>query len=218
MKLLAAVLFVLAAVPARAAVCAPPTVVDMVTTVTFPKVDPGSSGVQLMTLYRVGNGKARLEEPPDPDNKLHMLEVTNEPDIWMVNRFDHRGRHIVDPSPPFDVHIPVFADGAMDKVFLDLEFGCENEFYAAHAPNVVRNETLKGETFAARAFAAGNTTAELLFDSSSQRPRYARFLRDGRLFSRSATTPMTWACRKRRACSRPRRAWTTRRIVPVNNF
>lgn len=99
--------------------------------VVEPKPEPVSFSAQPKTFWRAGTKYARTAEAPDPQNHIHGLVIVNEPDAWLINLFDKTGRHIVDPGPTFNVHLPVFeqpADG--DTKLNELEFGKEREFFA----------------------------------------------------------------------------------------
>jgi hypothetical protein len=82
-------------------------------------------------LYRVGSKLARIEEAEDPEQKLHLVLVVNQPDMWMVNLVDGSGRHAADPDGPSgNFHAPVLGDA--DSVYWrDFETGCEEAFMKA---------------------------------------------------------------------------------------
>lgn len=98
--------------------------------------------------YRAGARSCRIEEALDVERGLQQLLVFNVPDAWMVNLVDKKGRHVVDPGPTFNCHLPIFSGpppGSSDNtdyVKLGLEFGSELEFFkkvgATHQPGPVR--------------------------------------------------------------------------------
>lgn len=86
------------------------------------------------TMYRAGNGYCRTEEAPDPEHGVHGLMILNEPDAWMVNLLTKTGRHMVDPGPTFNCHLPLFrgdvkSPADMKNPILELEFGRELEYF-----------------------------------------------------------------------------------------
>jgi hypothetical protein len=123
-----AMLVAMAAAPTIAATCAPPTLTRIVTRSVGPDIQLGSFRAQPMTLYRKGELYLRNEEAPDPDQRVHALTIVSEPDIWMVNRVDMTGRHVVDPGPIFVAHAPIVAGQGVPAAFMELEFGCEAAF------------------------------------------------------------------------------------------
>lgn len=86
-------------------------------------------------IYRAGARYCRAEEALDAEHGLQQLMIVNEPDAWMVNLFAKKGRHIVDPGPSFNCHLPIFSgpppgsSDSTDYVKLGLEFGLELEFF-----------------------------------------------------------------------------------------
>jgi hypothetical protein len=86
-------------------------------------------------MYRAGARYCRIEEALDAEHGLQQLAIINEPDAWMINLVDKKGRHVVDPGPTFNCHLPVFSgppQGSSDNtdyVKLGLEFGSELEFF-----------------------------------------------------------------------------------------
>ena len=115
-----------------AAACAPERMVRIVTRVATPPAEPGSFGAAPKTLYRLGTKYGRVEELPNPATKLHLLIVVNEPDVWMVNRLDRTGRHIVDQGPTFNFRAAIFDKDGMPPILRSLELGCERAFLAAN--------------------------------------------------------------------------------------
>jgi hypothetical protein len=130
--LFAALLTLMAWPSPAAAACAPERMVRIVTHVASPPAEPGSFGAAPKTLYRLGTKYGRVEELPNPATKLHLLIVVNEPDVWMVNRVDRTGRHIVDQGPTFNFRAPIFEKDGMPPLLRTLELGCERAFLAAN--------------------------------------------------------------------------------------
>lgn len=87
------------------------------------------------TIYRAGSTYCRMEDIPDiEDNNSGML-IVNEPNAWMVNQTTKTARHMVDPGPSFNCHLPIFsgpvpnAPDTVDYMKLGLEFGHELEYF-----------------------------------------------------------------------------------------
>ena len=125
------VLVALVAAPAVAATCAPPTLTRIVTRSVGPDIPQSSFRAQPITLYRQGEKYLRNEEAPDPDQRLHLITIVAEPDIWTVNLMDKTGKHMVDPGPTFVAHAPIVAGQGVPAAFMELEFGCEAAFARA---------------------------------------------------------------------------------------
>jgi hypothetical protein len=132
-RIIVAAAAIAAAGPALAeATCAPAGLVKIVTTNITPGVEKaGPFATAPLVLYRSGARLARTEEAPDPAQHMHLLMVTRAPDTWFVNLEDRTGKHIVDPGPSIDVHVPMFAGAGVTPELMALEFGCEAEFARA---------------------------------------------------------------------------------------
>ena len=123
----------LAASAAVAQTCAPATLTKVVTRSVGPDIVRGSFRAEPITLYRQGSRFLRMEEAADPEQKLHLLSVVAEPDVWVVNRMDMTGRHMVDPGPVFNAHAPIVTGTGVPALFAELEFGCEAQFTRTRA-------------------------------------------------------------------------------------
>lgn len=130
MKRVLAMCVILAAAQAAVADCKPHRLLKIVTAAELPDVPAGDFRSQPRTMYRLGDRYARLEEPLNTADNVHLLIVVNEPDVWMVNRTDMTGRHIVDPGPTFEFHAPVL-DAVESEFWRQLELGCEEPFMKA---------------------------------------------------------------------------------------
>lgn len=133
--LLAAALLLVA--PYGFAKCAPKYVLRIVTVADYPGGDAFSKMPK--TLYRSGEGLGRLEEEKNPATGAHMLVVINEPDIWVVNRADMTGQHMVDPGPELVFHALIL-NGAGSPHWNNFEFGCEVPFMNAVGAKGERGE------------------------------------------------------------------------------
>jgi hypothetical protein len=111
-------------------VCAPELLLKVVTTIETPDLPANHFYRVPKTLYRLGETKGRIEEGFNPDTGIHQLFVVNEPDFWMVNLADLRGRYIRDPGPTFYFRAHIFGHAAAKSVFIrELEIGCEMEWF-----------------------------------------------------------------------------------------
>lgn len=97
-----------------------------------PDLPRGSFARLPKTLYRLGEKYARLEEMPDPAQRLHLLIVVSEPQVWMVNLADRTGKRMVDPGPTFVFHAPILMEQEKGATPPPIELGQEYEFLRAH--------------------------------------------------------------------------------------
>jgi hypothetical protein len=63
-----------------------------------PEIPKDSFAAQVKRMYRAGSRYCRTEEGPDLEHGIHGLVVINEPDSWLINRFDKTAKHMVDPG------------------------------------------------------------------------------------------------------------------------
>jgi len=113
--------------------CAPKRILHVVMTMDDPKLADDAFARKPRTVYRLGEKYGIVEEDLDEARQLHLRVVVNEPDIWVANLVDHKGRHIVDAGPTFVFHAPLF-DTHESKHWVQLEIGCEVPFMkAVHA-------------------------------------------------------------------------------------
>jgi len=108
---------------------APTTMRKISVRVVVPKPDPGSFQDQPKVTWRAGNRYARIAEAPDPQAHIHGLFIINEPDVWSINLYDQSVKHMADPGPTFNVHIPVFRPEESIAGFKELELGRELPFF-----------------------------------------------------------------------------------------
>ena len=133
-------------------------------------------------LFRIDSGKVRVEEALDAANGIQLIEVTDEPNIWMANLFDHTGKHVVDPGPTFFAKVPIFGATYPGKLS-ELEFGCESDFIAANAPKPVHTEVVAGTTYDVYRIEDGSDAVEILCAVGSSTPTFARYYHQGTLQS-----------------------------------
>jgi len=107
-------------------VCAPQSMLKAVTSIDAPNLPANHFYRVPKTLYRLGERQGRVEEALNPETRVHLVIVVNEPDLWMVNLAERRGRYIRDPGPTFYFRARLFADAAVNSMFIrSLEIGCE---------------------------------------------------------------------------------------------
>jgi hypothetical protein len=98
----------------------------------------------------------------------------------MVNLYGNTGKLIIDPGPTYFAKAPIVATDLKGKL-IGLEFGCENDFIAANAPNLVRSEELGGVQFGVYRFADGQDAVEILKRVGTDEPSFVRYYRQGNL-------------------------------------
>jgi hypothetical protein len=118
--------------PAADRVCAPTSMIKVVTSLDVPGL-PHSHFIRVpKTLYRFGDGLGRVEESLNPETGLHLLMVVAEPHVWMVDRATGRGKYQRDPGPTYFFRARMFGDPSIQSALINaLEFGCETAWLAA---------------------------------------------------------------------------------------
>lgn len=130
-----------------------------------PDVPAGSFATRPKVMYRAGNQYCRIEEAPDPENGIHGLAIISEPDSWMVNLLSKTAKHVVDPGPTFNCHLPMFPD--TDK---DLEFGLEIEYFKAKGAVPQPGSVLQGKSTTVYKVDAGAVALALFTYGTPERP------------------------------------------------
>ncbi|MGZ6050349.1 MAG: hypothetical protein ACXWKN_18310, partial [Phenylobacterium sp.] len=138
----------------------------------------GAFAAAPLVLYRQGSLMARSEEAPDPARRLHLLMVTHAPDTWFVNLADRTGKHIVDPGPSIDVHVPLFGGAGVGPELMALEFGCEAEFARQKMGQPAPQEGAGAAAVAVYRLRRGDDLIELKL-AAGGRPTQAGFYRAG---------------------------------------
>jgi len=132
---------------------------------------PNSFATEPKTTWRAGTKYARVAETPDTQNHIYGLMIINEPDAWMINLFDKSGRHIVDPGPSFDVHIPIFHVSGEAKKNLDaLEFGSELQFFTGNGAKQSPGEIINGKATDRYDATVSGSKLTLWTDAKSKKP------------------------------------------------
>ncbi len=97
-----------------------------------PEIKEGLFQATSRKLWRIGFRYVRLEEAPDPVEKIHGLIIINAPDTYLINRYTNSGKHIVDRAENTNVHVAVFQSADLPEEVQALEMGHENDFFAKH--------------------------------------------------------------------------------------
>jgi len=119
-------------------------------------------------IWRSGARYMRLQEAPDPQRHLHELVIINEPDVWMLNLIDNVAKHIVDPGPTYNAHFPVFQNES--KRLTGLEFGREQEFFAASDAHPSPDEVIDGVNCSVQTLDLESSTVRLYLRRSTGLP------------------------------------------------
>jgi len=140
-----------------------------------PDVPPGSFATKPKIMYRAGNGYCRIEEEPDPDHGIHGLTIINEPNVWMVNRFNKTAQHIVDSGPTFNCRLPIFADSsklqeAEAKKIMELEFGHELDFFKGQGITPSKGPVMQTKETMGYTLKIGESTLALFTYGTPERP------------------------------------------------
>ena len=113
----------------------PKTMLKLEVRLQSPDAPTGSFASLPKVMYRSGTRHCRVEEAADPQNNIHGLLITNEPDAWVVNLATSAAQHFVDQGPTFNCRLPIFSDedavSAKDSSLriLALEFGGELAYF-----------------------------------------------------------------------------------------
>jgi hypothetical protein len=168
----------LAAAPAQA--CAPAGLVRVVFRNISPGLAAADPAAQPRTLFRQGTRFLRTEEDPDP-NRGQPVIIVAEPDVWVINLATRTGQHALDTEADQTVHAPVIPATDAPPLFRTLEYGCEPEFVATHAP-APRNTTQFGATPATLHVVEGGEghALAILMDPRRKAPLLISYIREGR--------------------------------------
>ena len=107
--------------------CAPEKLIRMVTQNVTPGIPADSFAVKPKVMYRLGNGRTRLEEQPDPVDGVQLLIITDAPRIWHIDLVSRTGETMVDDSIPPKV-VYCFLGGRVAKGSPGDQIGCELQF------------------------------------------------------------------------------------------
>src|ERR1041385_2836348 len=138
-----------------------------------PKTVPGSPNAQVNTIYRAGDKYDRLEQSSALAQKNRILQITSEPDAWIVNLGDHTAIHTLDKGPDFTVHRYIIwsqPSGLPDPSFLDLEFGKEAIFVRQAQVKEIGMRKIENKDVKAFLAKGGDRDVTLFFDPVTDKP------------------------------------------------
>jgi hypothetical protein len=159
--------------------CAPPKLIRMVTSLVAIGVAPGFQNKSKVQ-YRLGNGRTRLEEQPDPEEGVHLLLITDAPMAWTIDLVTQTGTVDRDTDVPSVVRAPVFSDDKLPKEIQQLEFGCEADFIASPDTTHARMESTKVEAMK-HSVVSGKWKATLFVPEGSTVPHSAMLSENGKV-------------------------------------
>jgi hypothetical protein len=129
---------------AASADCVPARPVKITTVNITPGIPAGDFRGKPKVFYRLGNGKTRIEEQPDPAQGIHALYIIDAPNYWVINLLNKTGVAGRDDATPSIVYASVFEDPALPDAIKALEFGCEQQFIAHPDTTQESRETASG--------------------------------------------------------------------------
>jgi hypothetical protein len=147
----------------------PKTMTKIETVLQGPDIPAGSFATKPKVMYRAGTRYCRVEEAEDAEHGIHGLLIVNEPDAWIVNLSNQTARHIVDPGPTFNCHLPIFADDP-EKDASDLEFGFEMEFFKSKGATPREGSVLQGKQTTQYQVEIGNSKLALFTYGTPEKP------------------------------------------------
>lgn len=147
--------------------CAPEKLIRMVTQNVTPGIPADSFAVKPKVMYRLGNGRARLEEQPDPVDGIHLLIITDAPRLWHIDLVSKTGETMVDDSTPPTVVLPVFSEEELPEEIRAVEYGCELQFMKDPATT---HETLKSGNGTKHSIRSGKWKFTIATREGSDRP------------------------------------------------
>ncbi len=159
---------------------ASPPMTRIVSRLIGPEIQPASFASKPKILYIAGTSYSRTEEEADTEQHIHALLIANEPNIWMINLFDHTGRHIVDPGPTYIVHHAILEPEA-GKEFAALEFGKEAAFFSKHQTTPLPSREIDGVRCDGSEFKKAPYRIALYTKSDTHIPWQLEVYKDGKL-------------------------------------
>jgi len=153
----------------------PETMTKVSVRLESPEVPAESFAAKPKIMYRAGNGYCRTEELPDPEHGVHGLMILNEPDAWMVNLLTKTGKHMVDPGPTFNCHLPIFrgevkSPADMKSQLLELEFGQELGYFRGKGAAPKEGPVLRDKPTTVYAVDIGDSQLFLFTTGTPERP------------------------------------------------
>jgi len=167
--------------PAAQQPCAPAKLTRMVVRNVSPELMAASPAAQPRTLWRQGATQLRSEGSPDPARGVQAIVVVAEPDIWLINPVSRTGEHRVDPGPDLNVRAPILPRGqGLPAALMALEYGCEGEFVAAHAPQPFQAVPWGGDNASLHVAAVGEHAVSILMHEKRKTPLMIVYAKAGK--------------------------------------
>jgi hypothetical protein len=158
--------------------CAPAKLVRMVTSLVA-LGEPADFRHKPKVQYRLGNGRTRLEEQPDPEEGVHLLLITDAPMAWTIDLVSKSGTVQRDTDVPSVVRAPIFSEDEVPKEIQQVEFGCEAEFIASPGTSHSVQVTSRG-TVLKHSIVSGKWKLTLGVSEDSGVPKLVLLLKDGK--------------------------------------
>lgn len=108
------------------------------------EIKEGSFAATSRKIWRIGFRYLRLEEAPDPVEKIHGLIISIVPDTYIINRYTNTGQHIVDNAENTDIHVPLFQIQGLPDEVQGLEMGNENSFFTRNKAELIGAKIIEG--------------------------------------------------------------------------
>lgn len=124
--------------------CAPDALVRMETQNVSPAIPKDSFARLPKLMYRLGNGRARIEEQRNPEENVQLLFVIDAPRAWQIDLVAKTGELMIDTDEPPGLSQPVFSEENLPKEILAVEYGCERQFTRDAGTTHERTETKSG--------------------------------------------------------------------------
>ena len=151
--------------------------------VVEPEPAPGSFEEQPKVTWRAGNRYARVAEVPDPKGRIHGLIIINEPDVWSINLYNQSVKHLVDPGPSFNVHLPVFRPGDSIAGLKELELGRELSFFRKNHAARSQGGVIRSAATERYKMSAGAATVILWINVESKAPVRISLIHGGQIIT-----------------------------------
>lgn len=163
-------------------VCAPSSMLKVVTAMDVPGAPNGHFGKVPKTVYRAGERYGRVEEALNPSSGLQLLVVVSEPDMWIADLASGRGNYHKDPGPTYYFRSRIFGDPAIQSRLINsLEFGCEIDWLLQAGATATRGKHPELGEVDGYTYTEGSEVLKLF--AKSQVPQRLELHRNGALYA-----------------------------------
>jgi hypothetical protein len=160
--------------------CDPPKPVKITAVNASPRQATEHFSRKPKVIYRMGKGKARLEEQLDPERNVQMLIVVDMPKAWYIELVSKTAQFVTDDDPKSRFRLPVISDDSVPPELLTLEYGCEAQFVAD--PKTTHESTQTSNGLALKhSQTSGPWKLTLATRAGSERPVAVVLSRDGKV-------------------------------------